>query len=86
MAKMKGTWKKFWAAKEKTEFSIDIKREYQGFHWKVIENFIGDFKGLNVIELGCGRGISSLLMAIRGANVTLVDFSKDALKYASTRK
>ncbi len=44
-----------------------------------MENF-GSFENLEVIELGAGSGIAAALMAKRGARVTLVDFSDEALK------
>ena len=40
----------------------------------------GSFKGLNTIELGAGSGTNSLLFAKRGADVTVLDYSKKALE------
>lgn len=47
-----------------------------------IAKYFGSFKGLEVIELGSGMGTQSLLMASKGAKVTLVDFSEIALRKA----
>ncbi|MGE3611198.1 MAG: class I SAM-dependent methyltransferase [Bacteriovoracaceae bacterium] len=41
-----------------------------------------DWKGLKVLELGCGRGGVGIQLARLGADVTLVDFSPSALKQA----
>ncbi len=41
-----------------------------------------DWKGMNVLELGSGRGGVGLHLARLGANVTLVDFSPTALTQA----
>lgn len=38
--------------------------------------------GAQVLELGCGVGASGLAAAARGAHVTQVDFSPDALEFA----
>ena len=38
-----------------------------------------DFRGKRVLEMGCGTGINTILMAKRGAKVTFMDFSRDAL-------
>jgi predicted nicotinamide N-methyase len=36
--------------------------------------------GLRVIELGCGLGVPSLVAAARGAEVTAIDWSEDAVE------
>lgn len=41
-----------------------------------------DLKGLRTVELGAGRGTVSLLLAARGADVTLVDSSEEAVSAA----
>ena len=59
---------------------LDFGRE--PYMWKFYETLLGkgyDFKGKKVIELGCGTGINTILMAKRGAKVTFLDFSKEAL-------
>ena len=47
-----------------------------------IEKHFGSIEGLEVIELGSGMGSQSLVMALKGAHVTLVDISEKALKLA----
>jgi 2-polyprenyl-3-methyl-5-hydroxy-6-metoxy-1,4-benzoquinol methylase len=48
----------------------------------VVERF-GGFSGLNVIEIGSGRGTNAFLYGQRGARVTLLDRSEVALEQAS---
>jgi 2-polyprenyl-3-methyl-5-hydroxy-6-metoxy-1,4-benzoquinol methylase len=43
---------------------------------------IGDVRGLEVLDLGCGTGRHALWMAAAGANVTAVDFSEGMLALA----
>ena len=43
---------------------------------------IKNFKNLEVLELGSGTGILSILMAKEGASVTLIDKNKNALLYS----
>jgi SAM-dependent methyltransferase len=51
------------------------------YMWKFYEALLGDydFRGKRVLEMGCGTGINTILMAKRGARVTFLDFSMDAL-------
>lgn len=57
--------------------------DFQGetFMWKYYEMLLGgeSLKGKKVLEIGCGTGINSVIMAKLGAEVTFVDFSKSAL-------
>ncbi|WP_018131908.1 class I SAM-dependent methyltransferase [Effusibacillus pohliae] len=57
------------------------------YHWdslsqtiyETIGRLIGDVTGKTVLEAGSGTGKISLRLAMEGANVTLVDYSKKAL-------
>lgn len=68
------------------EDRLTLRREAASIRWKKIEKRIFDkyhsFKGLDVIEIGAGRGENSLLMSLRGANVTLLDYSEASLEKA----
>jgi len=39
-----------------------------------------DVSGLRVVELGCGLGVTSLVAAARGADVTATDWAPDAIE------
>jgi len=57
------------------------------FHQKldidpVILKIIGDVKNKNILEIGCGNGYLSRILATRGAKVTAVDVSSNFLKFA----
>ncbi|EDY87502.1 3-demethylubiquinone-9 3-O-methyltransferase [gamma proteobacterium HTCC5015] len=47
-----------------------------------IQSRCGDLKGLRVLDVGCGGGILAQSMAERGAEVTGLDLSREALKAA----
>jgi len=48
-------------------------------------NLLGDVKGKNVLELGCGDGENTVLLAHRGARVYGVDLSGAMIKLARRR-
>ncbi len=73
---MSGVWGSVWNEMGDIEFG---KEPYMWkFYEILLENY--DFKGKKVLELGCGTGINSVLMALRGAKVTLLDSSREALE------
>lgn len=47
---------------------------------------IGDSKGLVVLDLACGEGYNTRILANDGAKVTGVDFSKEMIKFAQQRE
>jgi ubiquinone/menaquinone biosynthesis C-methylase UbiE len=49
-------------------------------------NAVGDVGGLRVIDLGCGEGRFSRMLAERGAKVTGVDFCEQFIESASSQK
>ncbi len=51
----------------------------------VLWECLGDVEGLNVLDLGCGHGWLSGLLAEAGANVTGIDGSAELLKRATQR-
>lgn len=75
---MSEVWGDIWKGMNNIEFG---KEPYM---WKFYETLLGDydFRGKRVLELGCGTGINTVLMSIRGARVTLLDSSREALKLA----
>jgi SAM-dependent methyltransferase len=46
---------------------------------------VGDVSGRRVLDLGCGTGADSVLLAARGADVSAVDISPELLTLASQR-
>lgn len=78
-------WDKYWQ-ENKFDNKLIIKNIKEAYIWndlkKIILTKFGSFKNLNTIELGAGRGEMSLLMAMEGANVSLVDESEFALREA----
>jgi 2-polyprenyl-3-methyl-5-hydroxy-6-metoxy-1,4-benzoquinol methylase len=43
---------------------------------------LGDIRGKKVLDLGCGEGFNTRLMARKGAVVTGIDFSREIIKFA----
>lgn len=61
----------------------DIDFQGENYTWSIYESLLGkdyDFKGKRIVEIGCGTGINTCVMARLGARVSFVDYSKDALK------
>ncbi len=50
-----------------------------------VARMLGDVRGLQVIDLGCGTGRHALPLAAAGARVTAVDFSEGMLAQARTK-
>jgi malonyl-CoA O-methyltransferase len=48
----------------------------------LVEELLGDVRGLEILDLGCGTGRHSVRMAAAGACVTAVDFSAGMLEQA----
>jgi len=69
-------WSELWSSVS------DLKHKEEGSSmWLFYEEFLKDydFSGKRVIELGCGTGINSIIMARLGADVTFLDISEKAL-------
>lgn len=82
------TWDKFWTRKNLGDEQIAkvLERELLTVRWskiekRVLKRFSG-FKDLEVMEIGCGAGTLSMIMALKGANVSLLDYSQTALNTA----
>jgi ubiquinone/menaquinone biosynthesis C-methylase UbiE len=45
-------------------------------------DLLGDVKEKNILHLMCHNGLDSISLALKGANVTAVDFSEESLSYA----
>jgi 2-polyprenyl-3-methyl-5-hydroxy-6-metoxy-1,4-benzoquinol methylase len=78
-------WDKLWTTPISTEEDLlKLAQEEHCIRWQRIEQMIrrefGKFDGLRVIEIGAGAGTNSALMARRGAQVTILDYSEAALR------
>jgi 2-polyprenyl-3-methyl-5-hydroxy-6-metoxy-1,4-benzoquinol methylase len=52
----------------------------------LVEQLLGDVRGLEVLDLGCGTGRHAISMASRGARVIAVDFSEGMLERAKQKR
>ncbi len=71
-------WSEIWNGFEGARFRGETYRWF--FYKRLLGDY--DFRGKRVLEIGCGTGINSVLMARAGAKVTLLDSSKEALGIA----
>ncbi|HJW96780.1 MAG TPA: class I SAM-dependent methyltransferase [archaeon] len=69
------TWSDIWKSVE------DVRFEGETYRWFFYRSLLGDydFRRKSVLEIGCGTGINSILMARAGAKVTFLDNSQEAL-------
>ena len=75
-----------WHAHRLSEEGHDVHDEsrFACWHQMVIPR-LGDLTGLQVAEIGCGRGNFAIYLAKRGASVTAMDFSAAAIEIAKER-
>lgn len=75
------TWDKFWLNQEIDP--ILIKRKLDSSVFSLLKKEIGynfnEIKNLKIVELGSGMGVNSLLFAMYGAEITLIDNNRVAL-------
>lgn len=75
-----------------SELHLDsaILQRYQGplrsiYAKEFLLRFLGDLTGRHVLDLGCGEGCNSVLLAKRGAKVTGIDVSPKSVELAAAR-
>lgn len=83
-------WDRLWTHRPSDEKDARLlDRELRSPRWSLVvdrlEKTFGSIAGLRTIELGCGRGDLSALLARKGARVTLFDRSTSALREARRR-
>jgi 2-polyprenyl-3-methyl-5-hydroxy-6-metoxy-1,4-benzoquinol methylase len=68
-------WSEIWKSVE------DVSLQGETYRWSFYKRLLGDydFSGKRVLEIGCGTGLNSILMAKAGAHVTFLDNSQEAL-------
>lgn len=83
-------WNRHWEKSISYYKAHHIPKEIESDWWKNLYDEMAncyvdilgtEVKNLNMCELGCGSGYLSLLMAQKGANVTLIDFSPKSKEY-----
>lgn len=80
-------WDDVWEAAGNVEAPLALlEAEGRTVRWRRMERVMvrefGALEGLQVLEIGAGTGVGAALMAARGANVTLADYSPGALHRA----
>lgn len=85
-----GVWDQLWSRQPSPALDdalLDRERAFK--RWRLIEERIhqtfGQSHGLRAVELGCGRGDLSVLLAQQGVSVTLLDSSPHGLSQARQR-
>ena len=86
-------WDRVWSQATKTERDRDfwqwVNRESDGVRGTKIKQYLsqhlGGLQNLKTIEVGSGPGIYSFIFACLGAQVTLLDYSPQALAIAKER-
>jgi len=77
------TWEKYYE-------SISQEYEYYYIQEQLIETVIRSLnnyvKGKKILELGCGKGLESIELAKKGAEVTVVEYSENAINAFKKRK
>lgn len=81
-------WNELWSEQYSPDYySWILVKEEKSIRWRRIQNIIernfGGISGLKVIEIGAGMGTNAGLMAKNGADVTILDYSENALKKSS---
>jgi ubiquinone/menaquinone biosynthesis C-methylase UbiE len=72
-----GVWDKFWAER----MDLDVYPPVTDIAWEILE-VVPDVRGLKIIEIGAGTGRTSIELARRGADVTILDISPQSLELA----
>ncbi len=78
-------WDKVWKAQALSGDQLQeaLERDLSIMRWGLFQNVLRrrfeNLNGITAVELGAGRGTGSLQLALAGAEVTLVDWSDEAL-------
>jgi len=71
----------------KQNLLIDLNQKMEEYadRYRYAYNLLGDISGSKVLDLGCGSGQSSVILAKKGASVNACDISKTAIEIAIKR-
>ena len=83
-------WDRVWGQPTSpADDSFQVATEAMSVRWRrlqaVLRDCLGNPRGLRVIEIGAGAGTHSALIASLGCEVTVLDYSKAALRRAEAR-
>ncbi len=86
-------WNQVWSRSNQKEYECDfwewVNRESASVRNRKIQSYLrtylGSLQGLKTIEVGSGPGVYSFIFARLGAEVTLLDYSDEALNLARKR-
>ena len=63
-----------------SEFDLEKEEFFKEANIK-LKHILGDIKGKQILDVGCGNGSLSFYLAQEGANVIGIDLSKDLIEY-----
>ena len=69
---------------DQSRFGGEIGQLVAAAQERVLVDFLGDLHGTTALDVGCGTGRASLILATLGASVTGVDSSQEMLRVART--
>jgi 2-polyprenyl-3-methyl-5-hydroxy-6-metoxy-1,4-benzoquinol methylase len=76
-------WDDVWSPFSEEQDRYNLEKKRNSIEWKRIRKIIikefGSFNGIKTIEIGAGQGVYSLLFALEGADVTVLDYSQKAI-------
>jgi SAM-dependent methyltransferase len=68
------------------QWTADVRAGFDSyrdlFTWPAFKTFVGDVKGLDTIDLGCGEGTNTRRLAHAGARMTGIDLSERLIDHA----
>lgn len=78
-------WDKHWQEKKISKSEVEGEQTFSEARIiPLLERDFGSLVGLKTIEIGSGMGIDSLILAMHGAGVTLLDYNDAALAKAES--
>ncbi len=69
---------KWWKQGETLHLSNHLNKS----RFEFFDNYVSNWQGIKVLDIGCGGGLSCEFLAKRGANVSGIDLSSNSIKVA----